>query len=230
MPDKTVIERVFPGAESMRKEARWRARGILRFVRVVAMMIVTAIVIPVVMISLGLLFGPKGYEGVFITPLAVLFSWALIIFWGLKGRATKKQIERAPPAALPSKTIDWLEQQRPVLPEAAVAPLENIIQHLEILRPQVDGLPAESAAASQLRRLLVDDLAPLVDGYRRLPPRLQERPLHGGPSPRERLVTGLSTIESELERIQDRLANDDLYSLATKQRYLELKYPKSGED
>lgn len=225
MPDDNLIERVFPGAtERAKRNARWRARGVVRFIQVVALMMATGIAIPVLMISLGLLFGPKGYEGVFITPLAIMVSWALIIFWGFKGRVTKKQIARSPPAALPDRTIDWLEQQRGVMPAEALRPLDGIEAHLETLKPQVEALPADSPAGAQLRRLLVDDLTPLVDDYRRLPRRLQQKPLHGGASPEERLVAGLSTIEGELARVQERLAGDSLYSLATKQRYLELKY------
>jgi hypothetical protein len=63
-----------------------------------------------------------------------------------------------------------------------------------------------------------------------LPPRLREKKLHGGSTPGEQLTSGLSTIRDELSRMHEALSRDDLYSLATKERYLEMKYGSSSKD
>ena len=63
-----------------------------------------------------------------------------------------------------------------------------------------------------------------IQGYQRIPVALQRQPQLAGPSPAERLVNALGTIEEQLARAGRRLAADDLHALATQQRYLELKY------
>ena len=216
--------------ERAKRYAKWRMRAFIRYLQMAALMFVAAVVIPIIMISLGLLLGPRGYEGLIATPLAVLVSWGLILFWGLGRRVTPKKIARTRLAELPVQTGQWLEAQRLLLPADAMPNLDGILDHLEHLGPQLQRIADAAPAATQLRRLLVEELSVLVDHYTRLPQRLRSQPLHGGPSPERQLVSGLATIHAELGRIHDKLASDDLHSLATKQRYLELKYHDDSKE
>ncbi len=191
-------------------------------------MLIAAIIIPVTMISLGLLLGPHGYEGLIAAPLAVFMSWALILFIGLRRRVTPRRIARSSIAELPEKTTQYIEQSRRQLPSSARKELDGILNHLEELEPALVATQQEAAAHAQLRRLLSDDLTGLIDHYQRLPVRLRGRKLHGGPTPEENLASGLMTIRQEVDRIHEEMARDDLYSLATKERYLKTKYSADG--
>lgn len=221
----SAIEPLGPQSiEQMKRSARLKVRAALRIAKIAAWMAGAAVVIPVAMITGGVLLGPRGYEGIILAPTAVLAAWGVILWLGLRGRSTPRRIQRADVRELPARVAEWLEAQRPRLPAGAQSSASHLAETLEALDVQVQALPAEAAAARSLRKLLVDELTPLVDGYRKLPPNLQRAPLHGGASPEQRLVEGLSTLDAELRRMRDALAQDDLNSLATHQRYLELKY------
>ena len=203
---------------------RQRRRTALKWPKVVALMVAVAVVIPVAMITLGWLFGPRGYEGLIAAPLSVLTAWAVILFFAIRSRTTRRTLQTADLAQLPAQTGEWLEHQRAKLPEAAQSTLESIAVRLEGLTAQVQGLDASLPEAVEVRRLIGEELPALVQGYQRLPEPLRRRPLHDGPSPEHRLIEGLATVDEQIGRVQQKLADGDLHSLATHQRYLELKY------
>jgi hypothetical protein len=225
-----VIERVSSeeGLERARRGYRRGMRSLARLLKVLLWMAVAAIVIPVAMITAGLLLGPRGTEGLIATPLAVLASWALILYLGFRKPRAPQVVASADVASLPSHTADWLEHQRELLPEHAQPRIDSILTALHALGPQVRNLDPRAPGASDLQRLLGRELPDLVHGYQRVPAALQRQPLHGGPSPADRLVDALSTIEEQIDRTARRLATDDLHALATQQRYLELKYRDGG--
>lgn len=213
-------------ARQRHRQHQRRARRPSTFMRVlntVVLMFAAAVLIPVVAISLGLLLG-HGSEALFASPLAVLFGWAAILFFALRKRVTPRTIARAEIAQLPAQTGEWLERQRARLPSAAQSLLESIAVNIEGLAPQVQGLDAGLPEAVEVRRLIAEELPGLVDGYQKLPQALRRAPLHDGPSPEQRLLDGLATIDQQLNRVRCRLAEADLHRLATHQRYLELKY------
>lgn len=214
--------------------AKRRARRVvlaaIRTAKVVALMLMTAIVVPITMISFGLFLGPKGYEGLILAPLSVLVSWALILFFALRGRPSPARVARARRSDLPTEAASWLSRRRALLPREAHLPLDRIVDRLEALELPLEGASVDEATATRLRKLLTDDLVGLVEHYKKLPPHLQREARHGGATPREHLIDGLQTIEAELGRIQDRVSADDMRSLATKRRYLELKYDRRSEE
>jgi hypothetical protein len=201
----------------------------MRWVKAALLMVAAAVAIPVAAVSLGLLFGKHGYEGLIASPLGVLVVWAAILIVTLRKRVTRRMIERADVAQLPEQTGEWLERQRPRLPFGAQSALDSIGVTLEGLAPQVKGLDATLPEAVELRRLVGEELPALIEGYQKLPETLRHKPLHGGPSPEQQLITGLTTIDAQLGRVHERLAEGDLYRLATHQRYLELKYKDDDE-
>jgi hypothetical protein len=208
-----------------------RARRPSKFMRVlnaVVLMFAAAVLIPVAAITLGLLLG-HGYQGLIGSPLAVLLAWAVILFLALRRRVTPRTIARADIAQLPAQTGEWLEQQRARLPLGAQSLVESIAVSLEGLAPQVQGLDASVPEAVEVRRLIGEELPGLVDGYQKLPQALRRKPLHDGPTPEQRLLDGLATIDQQLSRVHTRLAEADLHRLATHQRYLEIKYKDDDE-
>ena len=215
--------------ERVRQQERF-GKELLRVLKLVGLMVGAAVVIPITMISMGLLLGPKGYEGLLATPLAVLVAWGLILFFGLKGRATVKKVRRARSAELPGQVARLLERQRRQLPAAALPVVDALLEQLEQLAPYAVGIRPDHPSQPRLRRLLADDLAVLIENYQRLPIQMRDKPLHGGPSPKEQVTSGLRTIDAELRRLTEELLQEDLTRLATKQRYLELKYGDSKAD
>ncbi len=224
-----LIRRVSAETRKHGKRRRRRQRRILlRVVRTGALMALASFVIVIGMISSGLLFGPRGIEGLLATPLLIFASWAAILYWALRRPSAKAlplpAAKTTNLAQLPAETDDWLEHQRMTLPFAAQRQLDAISARLEVLAPQLSALAPDSPAGTEVRRLIGEELPELIRSYQKVPAALQRQPLHGGPSPDRRLLDGLATVDEELGRMHSRLAVDDLHALATQQRYLEIKY------
>ncbi len=224
-----LIRRVAADTRERTRIRRWRKRRQRRVLRKVlltgALMAFTSFVIVVGMISLGLLFGPRGVEGLLAAPLLLIASWAAILYRSFGSRRMLPLPEKtAKLIELPAQTQDWLEEQRRSLPFAAQRQLEAIAHRLDVIAPQLAVLDAESPAGFEVRRLVGEELPELIRSYQKVPTALQRQPLHGGASPDRRLIEGLATIDEELGRMHSRLAVDDLHALATQQRYLEIKY------
>jgi hypothetical protein len=214
-----------------RRRRQRRHRTFKKIVRTGAWLMLATLVIVGGMIAAGLLFGPRGYEGVFALPPLLLVVWAGIVYasFGRRRAAILPQtIVQADLAQLPARTGEWLDDQRRALPVAAQSQLDTIVNKLEALAPQLAKLDPQTPAAVEVRRLLAEELPELVRGYQKVPAALQRQPLYGGPSPDRQLVEGLSTIQEEIGRMHARLAADDLHALATQKRYLEIKY--KGDD
>lgn len=214
---------------ALRRYRRGR-RTLIKFAKVGALMLLTAIVIPVAMITAGLLFGPRGVEGLIAAPLTLLATWGAILFFAFRRpRASRRGIAKADLGQLPAQTEEWLEHQRPKLPATTQAQIDAIALRLEAIAPQLQGLDPQLVEAHEARRLIAEELPELVQGFQKVPLALQRKPLHDGPSPEQRLIEGLSTIDEQLGRLQGQLAQGDLHTLATHQRYLELKYKNDDE-
>jgi hypothetical protein len=207
--------------ESKRRKKKW-----VKLAKVIAALILSAIVLPIVLITAGFFLGPKGTEGLIITPLAVITAWAAILFFAYRKPRTPRMIAKSDLPQLPARTEEWIEFQRSTLPWAAQQKLDTISLKLEALTPQLRALDPQAPPAIEARRLLGDELPELVRGYQKVPATLQKQPLHGGASPERRLIDGLATIDEEITRLHERLAAEDLKALATQQRYLEIKYKR----
>jgi hypothetical protein len=220
-------------ADSRQRAKRRRKRRRRLFIKIVktgSVMMFATIAIVVGMIAGGWLLGPSGAEGWLALPCLLFATWAMILYvsFGRKAALPKPSV-KLDLAQLPSRTEEWLEQQRRALPPAAQRELDSMTLRLEALAPQLQALDPQASSALEVRRLLGEELPELVRGYRKVPPALQRQPLHGGASPDQRLVEGLVTIGEEIDRMHARLAADDLHALATQQRYLEVKYKDGGK-
>jgi hypothetical protein len=165
-------------------------------------------------------------------PLAVLFTWGVILWWALARRRApppSKAAVRADLPQLPAQTEQWLEDQRSGLPWAAQKQLDGLTLRIEALTPQLKALNPETPAAAEVRRLLADELPELLRSYHKVPRALTQQPLYGGPSPERQLVEGLETIDKQVARVHEQLATDDLHALATHQRFLDMKYNRKDD-
>ncbi len=172
-------------------------------------------------------FIPLGMGGA-LTVMALLI--AATLFFGLMPASKEVAPEKfgeAPLATLPLRTEEWLDRQRPTLPGAAMPLLDSIGMKLDVLAGQLKTLNEGEPAAAEVRKLVGEQLPELVKGYQRVPANLRGQDRFGQ-SPDKQLVEGLNLIDQEIAQMSAQLAQGDLDALATRGRYLQVKY--RGDD
>lgn len=168
-------------------------------------------------------FFPLGMGGALIV-MALLI--AATLFFGLMPASREVAPEKfgeAPLATLPLRTEEWLDRQRPTLPGAAMPLLDSIGMKLDVLAGQLKTLNEGEPAAAEVRKLVGEQLPELVKGYQRVPANLRGQDRFGQ-SPDKQLVDGLGLIDQEIAQMSAQLAKGDLDALATRGRYLQVKY------
>ena len=183
-----------------------------------------AIVIAAIVVGWIMPLGMGGALFVFALLVAVTL---LLAFVSLEAPVTPEKLVEVPLKALPLKTEQWLETQRPALPAPMQTLLDGIGVRLETLAPQLATLSEQEPAAAEVRKLIGEQLPELLKGYARVP-----EPLRGvernGKTPDAQLAEGLKLIDSEIGEMSVQLAQGDLDSLATRGRFLEIKYRDDG--
>jgi hypothetical protein len=125
--------------------------------------------------------------------------------------------------SLVGRTEIWLEHQRPALPAPAVGLVDQIGLQLDALGSQLDGLPENTPAAAEVRKLVGEHLPELVASYTAIPRHLrgEER---GGRTPDQQLADSLGKISTEIDSVTRQLAAGAIDDLAIRTRYLDYKY------
>jgi hypothetical protein len=222
-----LLRRVSP--EGRARARRLRERRKRAFARLMQKIVLAAIAVMAATGAFGLFVAPVSSAGELVA-LAIFCLIALVIIRTSREReATPQLIAATDLPRLPQRTEEWLETQRRALPPPAARLLDGIGSKLESMAPQLEGLDPAGPAAGAVRKLLCDELPELVKGYQRVPQHLRGQPGVTGPSPDRQLCEGLSIIDSEISRMTQQLASGDLHLLATRGRYLELKY-RSGDE
>ena len=209
--------------EGRRSAARAWQRRWWAFVRRLARAGLAMLAIAFATAMFGLLVAPIGIEGLLLSFVAMALVAGLILFWPAGPEPRPETLVRADLPELPLRTEQWLESQRPVLPAPAAWLIDGIGMRLEALAPQLRDLDPRAPAATEIRKLIAEELPELSEGYCRVPANLRRDDLHGI-SPDKQLLDGLAVVEGELGRICEQLASGDLHKLAIQGRYLELKY------
>jgi hypothetical protein len=222
---EALLRRMSPEARRLATRARQRRWRV--FVRRLGRAALAMLAIAFSAGMFGLLVAPLGIEGLLLAFVAMALVAGVIIFWPSAAEPTPETLVKTDLTALPLRTEEWLERQRPALPAPAARLVDGIGLKLEALAPQLRTLDPREPAAAEIRKLIGEELPELIDGYRRVPQNLR-RDGRNGMSPDKQLVEGLAVVESELGRMTEQLASGDLDKLATQGRYLELKY-RGGE-
>jgi hypothetical protein len=128
---------------------------------------------------------------------------------------------------LPLQTEAWLDRQRPALPAPAQARVDAIGTRLEVLAPQLTAIDDGAPLANEIRKLIGEQLPELVKGWQRVPQPLRTVPRNGR-TPDQQLADGLKLIEEEIGTMTESLAQGDLDSLSTRERYLQIRYRDDG--
>ncbi|WP_232003289.1 hypothetical protein [Sphingopyxis sp. FD7] len=171
----------------------------------------------------GALIQPLGFTG--LLALFVLLVGVAILLgkWPPFPEPRQADLPKTDLKQLAGRTEIWLETQRPALPAPARQLVDGIGVQLDLLAPQLQTLDPATPAAANIRKLVGEDLPELVAGYQRIPAGLRKE-AHAGRTPDETLLGGLKMLESEIGNAARSLAAGELDKLATRERYLQLKY------
>lgn len=172
-------------------------------------------------------FIPLGMGGALLVMAALI---AATLFFGLmptSREVTPENFGDVSLASLPIQTEEWLDRQRPSLPGAAMPLVDTIGVKLETLAGQLRTLNEAEPAAAEVRKLVGEQLPELIKGYQRVPDNLRGVDRFGQ-SPDKQLVEGLALIDQEIAQMSAQLAQGDLDALATRGRYLQIRY--RGDD
>lgn len=210
----------------IRARNRVRKRGDTLGVRIAAIAVVNLIILIAAGV-VGALAVPLGMFGALAVLLGMVAVTCLIAFAPVARPPSLENLRAAPVKQLPAQTARWLEGQRPALPAPAVTLADRIGLKLDQLTPQLATLDPEAPAASEIRKLVGEQLPDFVKGYRAVPPSLRTQP-RNGQTPDAQLVDGLKVIDGQLAELSAQLAQGDLDSFATRGRYLQIRY--QGDD
>ncbi len=168
-----------------------------------------------------------GMGGALLVMLLLAVATLTFAVFPLSSPPTPESLAEVPLKALPLSTERWLEAQRPALPAPVRSLVDSIGVKLETLAPQLAMLDEREPAAFEVRKLIGEQLPELVKGYARVPEPLRtvER---NGLTPDQQLAQGLQTIDDEIAEMTAQLAQGDLDSLATRGRYLQIRYAEDG--
>lgn len=172
---------------------------------------------------IGTVINGIGFSGVMITALAVAAAAYALLRYPKMPMPTTESLRQTDLATLAGKTEMWLESQRPALPAPAINLMQDIGLRLDQLAPQLQTLGDNDPAAREVRKLVGEHLPELINGYKRIPETLKRKE-HGGKTPEQQLVDGLKLIDREIETMTGQISRGELDKLATRGRFLELKY------
>lgn len=206
------------GALSKRGRQRREAEIVRRVGRIAladGLIIVAALVIGFIT--------PLGMFGALAVMALLILATLFFAAFPLSAPPRVEQLAQVPLRALPATTERWLEAQRPALPSPVRGLVDSIGVKLEILAPQLAQLDENSPAAGEVRTLVGEQLPELIKGYGRVPEPLR-RVERNGLTPDQQLAQGLQLIDDEIGQMSAQLAQGDLDLLATRGRYLQIKY------
>ncbi len=170
---------------------------------------------------------PIGIMGAMLVAALLVAATLLFAVMPASAPIAAEKLAEVPLKALPRTTERWLEAQRPALPAPVRGLVDSIGVKLETLSPQLATLDEAQPAASEVRKLIGEQLPELIKGYARVPEPLR-RVERNGLTPDQQLAQGLQVIDDEIAEMTAQLAQGDLDSLATRGRYLQIKY--QGEE
>lgn len=177
----------------------------------------------------GAIIDGIGFWGVMITGVLGAAAVYALMRYPEMPMPTTKSLRQTDLGTLAGKTEIWLEAQRPALPAPAIPLVQNIGLRLDALAPQLQTLAESDPASREVRKLVGEHLPELINGYKRIPEPLRRQD-NGGKTPEQQLVDGLTLIDREIETMTGQIARGELDKLATRGRFLEIRYDGAGDD
>lgn len=208
------------GALSKRTRQRREAEILRRVGRIAAAdgLIIGAALVAGLILPAGI-----GMFGALLVMVLLIVATVTLAIFPLAATPRAEQLTQVPLKALPLATERWLEAQRPALPSPVRGLVDSIGVKLETLAPQLALLDEQAPAAGEVRTLVGEQLPELIKGYQRVPEPLR-RVERNGLTPDQQLAQGLQLIDDEIAEMSAQLAQGDMDLLATRGRYLQIKY------
>lgn len=171
----------------------------------------------------GAIIDGIGFWGVMITGVVGAAAAYVLMRYPDMPVPTPETLRQTDLATLAGKTEIWLESQRPALPAPAISVVQDIGKRLDALSSQLQTIDNNEPAAREVRKLVGEHLPELINGYKRIPETLRRQD-NAGKTPEQQLVDGLKVIDREIETMTGQIARGELDRLATRDRYLEIRY------
>lgn len=176
----------------------------------------------------GAIIGGIGFWGVMLTGILGAAAAYLLMRYPDMPMPTTESLRQTDLGTLAGKTEIWLEAQRPMLPAPAISIVQDIGVRLDQLAPQLQTLDENNPASREVRKLVGEHLPELINGYKRIPEPLKRKE-HAGKTPEQQLIDGLKVIDREIEAMTGQISRGELDKLATRERFLEIRYDGSGD-
>ena len=176
----------------------------------------------------GAIIDGIGFWGVMGTGILGAAAAYLLMRYPDMPMPTTESLRQTDLGTLAGKTEIWLEAQRPMLPAPAISIVQDIGVRLDQLAPQLQTLDENDPASREVRKLVGEHLPELINGYKRIPETLKRKE-HAGKTPEQQLIDGLKVIDREIEAMTGQISRGELDKLATRERYLEIRYDGAGE-
>ncbi|MEL7189602.1 MAG: hypothetical protein AAGK17_08640 [Pseudomonadota bacterium] len=171
----------------------------------------------------GAMFSGIGFWGVMGVVVATALAVAIFSSFPKIKVPTRSEIKKGNPKQMVARVELWLEAQRDALPAAAAAIIDTMGVQLDALGAQLEVMEESHPAMAEVRELVGEYIPETIDNYRKIPEHLRKEE-HAGGTADDRLVTSLTKISGEIDRVTRRLAEGALDDLAIKSRYLEYRY------
>ena len=171
----------------------------------------------------GAILNGIGFGGVMLTVLAVVVATLVLARYPRLKTPKRADLNTPDVKQLVGRTELWLEHQRGALPAPAASLVNDIGVQLDELQRQLADVDQNHPTATQIRKLVGEDLPEMVDGFQRIPQRMRDEK-SAATTPARQLEEGLKVIAGELDSINRQLAQGSLDDLAIRGRYLEYKY------
>lgn len=217
---EALLDRTRERSLSLRSRQRREGEVLTRLGRIA--IADTLIVVGAIVLGMLLPAGIGFMGAMAMMALLIVATLTLAVFPGVPAPRAEA-LTQVPIKALPRNTERWLETQRPALPAPARSLVDSIGVKLETLAPQLVSLDEQAPAAAEIRKLVGEQLPELIKGYAKVPQSLRsvER---NGVTPDQQLAQSLQLIDDEIAEMTEQLAQGDLDSLATRGRYLQIRY------
>jgi hypothetical protein len=176
----------------------------------------------------GAIIDGIGFWGVMATGILGAAAAYLLMRYPDMPMPTTESLRQTDLGTLAGKTEIWLEAQRPMLPPPAISIVQDIGVRLDQLAPQLQTLDENNPASREVRKLVGEHLPELINGYKRIPESLRRQD-NAGKTPEQQLIDGLTRIDREIETMTGQIARGELDKLATRERFLEIRYDGAGE-
>jgi hypothetical protein len=176
----------------------------------------------------GAIIDGIGFWGVMATGILGAAAAYLLMRYPDMPMPTTESLRQTDLGTLAGKTEIWLEAQRPMLPAPAISIVQDIGVRLDQLAPQLQTLNENDPASREVRKLVGEHLPELINGYKRIPETLRRQD-NAGKTPEQQLIDGLTRIDREIETMTGQIARGELDKLATRERFLEIRYDGAAD-